>query len=59
MRRHSSGVNSGRCVSCVVRETWPRMALVRRPLVVICALITVVWPVSLDRCSAVSMRLGG
>ena len=59
MRRHSSGVSSGRCVSWMVRDTWASKALVRRPLVVTCSFATVVWPVSLDRCSAVSRRFGG
>ena len=45
---HGSGVAEG---------SWA--PLIGRPLVVICSLTTVVCPVSLERCSAVSTRLGG
>lgn len=52
MRRHSSTVSSGRCTSWRVREVF-------LPLRVTCSFTTVVCPVSLDKCSAVSTRLGG
>jgi hypothetical protein len=51
----SSEVSRGRDTSCVDRLTLVDQP---RPLVVTCSFTTVVCPVSLERCSAVSMRLG-
>src|SRR5207244_10685771 len=56
IRRHSSGVSRGRCTSCMVVETWLANP---RPERVTCSLTIVVWPVSFERCSAVSSRFGG
>src|ERR1700760_3288011 len=55
MRMASSGVSRGRDTSCVERLTLVDQP---RPLVVTCSFTTVVCPVSFERCSAVSMRLG-
>ncbi len=57
MRMDSSAVIRGREISCVEWDTFvvhpPRLE------VVTCSLTTVDWPVSLERCSAVSIRFGG
>src|SRR5258705_7489377 len=55
MRMASSGVSRGRDTSCVERLTLVDQP---RPLVVTCSFTTVVCPVSFERCSAGSMRLG-
>src|SRR5260370_4971820 len=55
MRMASSGVSRGRDTSCVERLDWVDQP---RPLVVTCSFTTVVCPVSFERCSAVSIRLG-
>ena len=56
IRKHSSGVRRGLCTSCIVVDARVPKP---RPDRVTCSLMTVVCPVSFDRCSAVSSLLGG